>query len=739
MLTLSDIAAWKVAGSRQIVRRMCVTALVMVLMMSAPVHADPGRRLIDAARQGELSQVTALLASGVDVNWRDAFGITALWQSSWKGHLQVTQALLAAGANPNIADQVWKATPLEMASDLETIGTLVQAGSRERNKLLRTAALRGQVRQLIALLAGELPPQEVLVSAAAHARLRSHAHVVAVLEEKTGGKLPLPPILTTHDLSRLTGRYQSSDAQEIEVVIQSNHVTLVRNSRPTPLIPLSAYLFEHGDVTYRFEHTDQRVTALTESNGHDQQVFQRVNTTQTTRPLDLLADDWTRDNAIAAKQHWPQFRGPGARGIGVGQYLPLSWSVANNDGIRWQVPLQGLANSSPIVWGEQVFVTTAISRSGNRSLRIGLYGGGDAAGDQSEHEWQLLCLALDSGKVLWRRTAERGVPRVKRHQKSTQANPTPATDGTHVVAVFNSGGLYCYDLTGQLRWSRDLGVLDSGAFNDPDYQWGFASSPILVRNLVIVQIDRQRNSCLMAFDVVDGTPVWTTVREEAPSWGTPTAYQSSRGLEVVTNGTHFARGNDVKTGKEIWRLQGHSAITVPTPFSAHGLLYVTSGYRPIQPIYAIHSDAEGDITLQPGKRSNAFIAWSKTRGGPYLPTPLVYGNFLYSCSNQGVLTCYQAVNGKQVYRKRIARGAANSFTASLVAADGRLYCTAENGEVCTIRAGSHFEVLARNQLTEYCLSTPAIANQTLFFRTQRHLIAVGNRSQPRESTLRPTN
>ena len=725
-LTTSSRNANNGSQSLPITLSFSLAILTVLLALPCRIHAHPGQDLIAAARIGDLPRIKKLLADGVDVNWQDRFGITALWQSSWKGNFKVTQTLLNSGADVNIEDQVWKATPLEMTDDLDTVRILVKAGSRSRNKLLRRAALRGQTSLLIALLAGKSPPRHELVSAAAHARIRGHANIITVLEKTTGSTLPLPPALTRQEMSRLTGHYQSADSAEVDIVIQSNQVRLIRNSRSTPLIPASASKFNYDENTYHFLLTGQRVTGFTESNGSDKRVFQRAVPTQPARPAERFADDLTRDNAVASKKHWPQFRGPGARGIGVGQQLPVTWNVSQKTGIRWQIPLQGLANSSPIVWNNHVFVTTATSKYGNRDLRIGLYGAGDAAKDQSEHEWQLLCLALDSGEVLWRHTADRGVPRVKRHQKSTQANSTPATDGNHVVAVFNSGGLYCYDMTGTLCWSQDLGVLDNGAFNDPDYQWGFASSPILVRNLVIVQIDRQTNSCLTAFDVADGTPVWTTVREEPSSWGTPTTYQSSRGLEVVTNGSHFARGNNVKTGKEVWRLPGHSAITVPTPFSAHGLLYVTSGYRPIQPIYAIRLDAEGDISLQRGNQPNKFIAWSKTRGGPYLPTPLVYGNFLYSCSNQGVLTCYHAPTGQQVYRKRISSGGANSFTASLVAADGRLYCTAENGEVCTIKAGPRFEVLARNQLDDYCLSTPAIASQTMLFRTRQYLIAVGN-------------
>ena len=687
--------------------------------------ADPGRELVKAARRGNLDHVLELLAKGTDVNERGRFDITALWQASWKGHRLVTETLLAAGANPNIPDRVWKATPLQMASDLEIVKMLVQAGAKDRDHQLRTAAFRGQLDNVGALLAGKLPARDVLVSAAAHARRAGHQRVIAMLEEKAGEKLPGYRKLDLPERTRLVGRYRAADREEVQVVIRQDELELIRNDQATPLIAISDLLFEHSSHVLRFQLKGPQANGFVQASGPQREFFERVATAPANPPPGAFPDAIDRDNAIAASSRWPRFRGPGARGIAVDQRLPLTWSGTREMGIRWKAPLTGLANSSPIVWDNRIFLTSASSSSGNRELRIGLYGDGDAAGDQSEHEWNLICLSVDSGRVLWRHTAERGIPPVKRHQKSTQANPTPATDGTHVVAVFNSGGLYCYNVDGRLEWSRNLGVLDSGAFNDPDYQWGFASSPILIRGLVIVQIDRQTNSYLAAFDVADGSPVWTTPRNEIPSWGTPTVYQSPQGLAVVTNGTHFSRGNDLKTGKEIWRLNGNSAITVPTPFMAHGLLFVTSGYRPIQPIYAIRPDAQGDISLKTGEQSNAYIAWSKKRGGPYLPTPLVYGNFLYSCSNQGVLTCYHAPSGKRIYRKRIARGAANSYSASLVAADGRIYCTAESGEVCVIRAGADFDILARNQLGEYCLSTPAIASQTILFRAQRHLFAVG--------------
>ena len=245
-----------------------------------------------------------------------------------------------------------------------------------------------------------------------------------------------------------------------------------------------------------------------------------------------------------------------------------------------------------------------------------------------------------------------GVPKVKRHIKATHANSTPATDGKHVVAFFGSDGLYCYDVDGKLLWKRDLGVLDSGWFYDPAYQWGFGSSPIIYKDLVIVQSDVQKGSFLAAYDLADGRQVWRTQRDEIPSWATPTVFESAKRAELVTNATKHVRGYDPATGKELWRLAGNSEIVVPTPVAAHGLIYVTSGYPPIQPIYAIKPGAATATSRSPrARRRTSAVAWSKKRGGPYMPTPIVYGDHLYTCSNNGILTVYDAKTGKQVYTR----------------------------------------------------------------------------------------
>jgi outer membrane protein assembly factor BamB len=283
--------------------------------------------------------------------------------------------------------------------------------------------------------------------------------------------------------------------------------------------------------------------------------------------------------------------------------------------------------------------------------------------------------------------------------------------------------MYCYDLNGKLLWKQDVGVLDAGWFYDPDYQWEYGSSPIIYKNLVIIQADIQKNSFIAAYDIKTGKQVWKTVREEIPSWATPTVYEGKTRAELITNGTKAIRGYDPMTGKELWRLSPNSEITTPTPFVGLDLIFVTSGYAPVQPIYAIRPGATGDITLKDGKESNEFVAWSKKRGGPYMPTPIVYGELLYVCSNQGVMSAYNAKTGERLYQQRLAdRGGA--FTASMVASDGKLYLSSEDGEIFVVKAGPKHELLSVNMMGEVLMATPAISDGMLIVRGINNVFAV---------------
>lgn len=423
-------------------------------------------------------------------------------------------------------------------------------------------------------------------------------------------------------------------------------------------------------------------------------------------------------------QNWPQFRGPGASGVAEGRPAASSWDATKSVNTRWKTQIPGLAHSSPVVWGKKVFVTTAITSAAKDETRYGLYGDVAPVKDDPKHTWKIYALDKETGKILWERVVSEGIPKVKRHPKSTHADSTPVTDGKYLIALFGSQGLYAYDLKGKLLWKQDLGVLDSGWFYDPDYQWEYGSSPIIHGNLVIVQADVQKNSFIAAYDLKTGKLAWKTSRDEISSWGTPTVYTGKTRAELITNGSRAIRGYDPATGKELWRLTPNSEVTTPTPVVAHDLIYVTSGYRPIQPIYAIRLGATGDITLKDGKESSEFIAWSKTRGGPYMPTPVVYGDLLYTCSNQGVLTAYNAKTGERIYQERLG-GKGGAFTSSPVASDGKIFLASEDGDVFVVKAGLKYELLATNPVGEVMMATPAISDGLVIVRAHNHLYAFG--------------
>ncbi len=430
------------------------------------------------------------------------------------------------------------------------------------------------------------------------------------------------------------------------------------------------------------------------------------------------------NSAAFAQANWPQFRGPGASGVSEGGPAPATWNGEKATNLKWKTAIPGLGHSSPVTWGNKVFITTAVTSGAKDETRYGLYGDVAPVKDDPKHTWKVYALDSQTGKILWERIASEGLPKVKRHPKSTHADSTPVTDGKYLVVLFGSEGLYCYNLKGKLLWKQNLGVLDAGWFYDPDYQWEHGSSPIIYKNLIIIQADVQNDSYIAAFDIKTGKQVWKTGRDEISSWGTPTVYEGKTRAELIANGSKAIRGYDPLTGKELWRLSPNSEITTPTPFVAHDLIFVTSGYAPVQPIYAIRPGANGDISLKDGKESNEFIAWSKKRGGPYMPTPVVYGDHLYTCSNQGVFTAYNALTGERVYQERLG-GKGGAFTASPIASDGKIYLSSEDGDVFVVKAGPKYELLATNPVGEVMMATPAMSNGLFIVRGVKHLFAFG--------------
>ncbi len=432
---------------------------------------------------------------------------------------------------------------------------------------------------------------------------------------------------------------------------------------------------------------------------------------------------------VLSAADWPAYRGPGAGGVGEGS-APSTWNGDANTGpvrnIRWKTAIPGLSHSSPVILKDKLFVTTAISSAGEAPLKVGLYGSGDSADDNGEQEWAIYCLDKRNGGILWRETAYKGKPKARRHTKATHANTTVATDGKRVIALFGSEGLYSYTLDGKLEWRKDLGTLDMAPSDDRTLSWGFASSPVLFEDAIIVQADRKKMDFFAAFAAVDGTELWRVSRSafSVCSWATPGVLRAGDRTPIVANSYPYIAGYDFRTGKQLWLLKSEGDIPVPTPFIAHGLIYVANAHGGKSPLYAIRADASGDITPAPGSRVSAGVAWSEERNGSYLQTPVVYGDLIYACTSQGIFKAYDARTGHKVYEQRLGNG--GFFTSSPIAADGKIYVTNEEGQTFVIKAGPQFELLGKNDLGEVVLSTPAISDKVLYIRTRGSVLAIAD-------------
>lgn len=706
-------------------------AAVVVAVSTAPVRADDkAEELFAAARRGDVKAVGTLLDAGVDVNTKSPYGATALHFAADKGHVEVVRLLLKRKADPNAKDTFYSATPVMWAGmhdHAAVLGELIAAGAKGGEDLLRSSAAAGKVEMVRVILAHAKPTPEQLTAA----WKASTSNDVIELLKKAGAKEPeRSPAGDAEALKPYAGTYKRAESGEVTIEADGGGLAVKADGQRLTLVRRQGDTFkvEGSEADLVFTRKDGKVTAFTiRVDKSPDREFTRVEPARTVRKEVELTPATEPTGTVAKPMNWPQFRGPGATGVADGQFPPTSFDVPGGKNVRWKTPIPGLGHSCPVVWEDRVYITTAVSGDPKAGIKPGQYGDVASVEDNTPHKWFVLCLDKKSGKVVWQKEACAGVPKVKRHLKGTHANPTVATDGKHVVVSFGAEGLYCYDPAGNLMWKRDLGKLDSGWFYDPDYQWGFGSSPIIFEGTTIVQCDAGKNSFVAAYHLADGKTAWQTPREEIPSWGTPTIVTGPQRTELVTNATKFVRGYDPKSGSELWKLGKNSEITVPTPFLARGLIWVASGYSPVQPIYAIKPGAMGDISLKDKETKNESIAWSKTKGGPYMPTPIVYGDYLYCCGNNGLLTCYEVATGKQVYSERL--GGAGGFTASPVAADGRLYFTGEESGVRVVEAGPKFKLLAANPVGETCLATPAISDGLLFVRSEKHLIALGRETK----------
>jgi outer membrane protein assembly factor BamB len=417
--------------------------------------------------------------------------------------------------------------------------------------------------------------------------------------------------------------------------------------------------------------------------------------------------------------NWPQFRGPGSRGVAENANLPDRWSATQN--VAWKTDIPGRGWSSPIVWGDRIFLTTVINTGTSEEPKKGLYFGGERKQlPEDVHQWKVMCLELSTGNTLWEQLVHEGKPKSSIHLKSSYASETPVTDGERVYCSFGNLGVYCFDMEGKKLWE----------FSIPPramrYGWGTAASPVLHGDRLYLVNDNEEESYILALDAKTGDEAWRRLRNEKSNWATPFVWDNSQRTEIVTPGTGQVRSYDLD-GKLLWSLAGMSGITIATPYEHNGLLYLSSGYvlDSKKPIYAIRPGAAGDISLTDGASSNDFIAWSQPTAASYNPTSLVYDERLYVLYDLGLIACFDAKDGTQVFGvKRLPNGRA--FTSSPWAYNGKIFCLNEDGVTSVLTASDEFEVLHTNALAEddMCMATPAMAGDRLIIRTSARVYCI---------------
>ena len=422
-------------------------------------------------------------------------------------------------------------------------------------------------------------------------------------------------------------------------------------------------------------------------------------------------------SAKSKGSNWPQWRGPDGQGISTETGLPEEWSGTKN--VKWKTPIAGRGHSSPIVWGKKIFLTTALDGEAIPGRKPGVshkmadgseFVHPDAVGADLKHTFKVVCLDRETGKIIWERVAYEGPVHDSRHKKASFASSTPATDGKHVFAFFGSEGLYAYDFKGKLLWKQDLGQLGTASV-------GYGVSPILVGHLVIMQCDESGGkSFIAAFNKKTGKEVWRVARKVDVTWSTPVLVQAGTRTELVTSAAEAIIAYDPLTGKELWRHKGLESNAVPTAVVSNDLVVVTSGY-PAKIALALKAGGSGDVTGTPK------LVWSYNKGTAYVPSPILYGQYLYLMTDRGLLTCLDVTTGKVVYEgARVPKPVL--FIASPVAYEGKILLTSEEGDTFMLKAGPKHELIRTNSLGEPVYASPAIADGKLFIRGEKNLYCI---------------
>jgi len=393
-------------------------------------------------------------------------------------------------------------------------------------------------------------------------------------------------------------------------------------------------------------------------------------------------------SALTAED-WPGWRGPQHNGVSSEKGLPARWSATEN--VRWKAKLPGAGVSAPIVWGERVFLTASDGRQNDRL--------------------HLLCFHRDDGRELWHVRFFGSAVSEGQFAPGGMAVPTPATDGKHVFALFGTGDLVCVDFDGRPVWVRSL-AQEYGPFRN---RWGMAASPVLVGDLLVVQVDHSGPSYLLGVEAATGANRWRTLRDGAVNWSSPLPVRVGKKTQLVTTGTYALRSYDADSGAELWRAEGLMQMQcIPTPVAYGGRVFAVGG-RDFTTLSLRLEESGGDL-------AKTHVAWKLRSGGANIPSPLVLDGLFYYVEDNGFANCLKADPGERVWRERLG---GSKYSASPVAGDGKLYFTSEDGKVTVVKAGPRFERLERNDVGELVVASPALSQGHVFLRGDKHLYCIG--------------